>query len=247
MIRVDIALFTINRFYFYIRQKYKIKRYIGYGEMDNEYMRYGLEMKTLSTVISGEIKEEERRRKERAGVHLPCRITADGKVAVPIYGALRGYAEIALRASGEDVCDTGGKGTKGCGRCVLCDLYGSLGRRGRAIIDDMRSVENYDKVVKKVTHIKLNREEGNVSDALGAEEIQEGTVFTGNIVVLNPKERDAELINTGIEGINEFGLGGWLTRGRGRVELKIASVEKRSWDTLVKEAREKAKELLGKK
>ena len=30
--------------------------------MENEYMRYGLEMKTLSTVISGEIKEEERRR-----------------------------------------------------------------------------------------------------------------------------------------------------------------------------------------
>ena len=29
------------------------------------------------------------------------------------------------------------------------------------------------------------------------------------------------------------------------MELKIASVEKRSWDALVKEAREKAKELLG--
>jgi CRISPR/Cas system CSM-associated protein Csm3 (group 7 of RAMP superfamily) len=215
--------------------------------MEKEYMRYGLEMKTLSTVISGEIKEEERRRKEREGVHLPCRITADNKVAVPIYGSLRGYAEIALRASGEDVCDTGGKGTKGCGKCVLCEIYGSLGRRGRALIDDLRSVENYDKVVKKVMHVKLDREEGKVSDALGAEEIQEGTVFTGNIVVLNPKERDTELLNIGIAGINEFGLGGWLTRGRGRVELKIASVEKRSWDTLVEEARKKAKELLEKK
>ena len=215
--------------------------------MQNEYMKYELEMKTLSTVISGEIKEEERRRKERAGVHLPCRITADGRVAVPIYGALRGYAEIVLRANGEDVCDTGGKGTKGCGKCVLCDLYGSLGRRGRAMIDDLRSAENYDKVVKKVMHVKLDREKGNVSDALGAEEIQEGTAFTGNIVVLNPKERDTELINTGIEGINEFGLGGWLTRGRGRVSLKIASVEKKSWDTLIEEARKKTKELLEKK
>lgn len=215
--------------------------------MEREYMRYELEMKTLSTVISGEIKEEERRRKERAGVHLPCRITADNRVAVPIYGALRGYAEIALRASGEDVCDTGGKGTKGCGKCVLCDLYGSLGRRGRAMIDDLRSVENYDKVVKKVMHVKLDREKGNVSDAMGAEEIQEETAFTGNIVVLNPKERDTELIHTGIGGINEFGLGGWLTRGRGRVELKIADVEKRSWATLVEEARKKAKELLEKK
>ncbi len=215
--------------------------------MESEYMRYELEMKTLSTVISGEIKEEERRRKERAGVHLPCRITADGRVAVPVYGALRGYAEIALRANGEDVCDTGGKGTKGCGKCVLCDLYGSLGMRGRAMIDDLRSVENYDSVVKKVMHVKLDREKGNVSDALGAEEIQEGTVFTGNIVVLNPKARDTELINTGIEGINQFGLGGWLTRGRGRVELKIANVERKSWGALVEEARKKAKELLEKK
>ena len=64
---------------------------------------------------------------------------------------------------------------------------------------------------------------------------------------INPKERDTELINTGIEGINKFGLGGWLTRGRGRVALKIASVEKKSWDTLVEEARKKAKELLEKK
>ena len=212
--------------------------------MENEYLRYELEMKTRSTVISGEIKEEERRRKEKGGVHLPCRITADGRVAVPIYGALRGYAEIALRAAGEDVCDTGGKGTKGCGACALCDLYGSLGSRGRAIIDDLRSVENYDKVVKKVTHIKLDREKGKVSDALGAEEIQEGAVFTGNIVVLNPRERDTELIHTGIAGINEFGIGGWLTRGRGRVALKIARVEKKSWGTLLEEARRKTKELL---
>lgn len=215
--------------------------------MESEYVIYNLEMKTLSTVISGEIKEDERRKKERAGVHLPCRITADDKVAVPIYGALRGYAEIALRASGKDVCDTGERGAKGCGKCVLCDLYGYLGMRGRAMIDDLRSVENYDKVVKKVTHVRLDREKGNVSDAMGAEEIQEGTAFTGNIVVLNPKEHDTELISTGIEGINEIGLGGWLTRGRGRVELKIVSVENKSWATLIEEAGKKTKELLKKK
>jgi len=45
-------------------------------------MRYELEMKTLSASINGERKEEERRGKERAEVHLPCRITADGRVAV---------------------------------------------------------------------------------------------------------------------------------------------------------------------
>jgi hypothetical protein len=215
-------------------------------KMEKEYVRYELEMKTLSTVISGEIKEEGRRRKEREGVHLPCRITADNRVAVPIYGALRGYAETALRASGEDICDTGAKGTKGCGKCALCDLYGSLRIRGRALIDDLRSVESFDKVVKKVMHIKVDREKGNVSDALGAEEIQEGTVFRGNIVVLNPKERDAELISTGIAGINEFGLGGWITRGRGRVELKIAKMERKSWDALKQEAQKKVKELLKK-
>jgi len=211
--------------------------------MEKEFGKYRLEMRAVSTVISGEIKEE-RRRKEKSGVHLPCRLTADGKVAVPIYGALRGYAEIALRATGEEVCDTGAKGSKGCGRCSLCDLYGSLGMRGRAIIDDLRSEENFDKVVNKVMHVKLDREKGVVSDSLEAEEIQEGTIFTGTIIVLNPRERDLELINIGIQGINTFGLGGWLTRGRGRVELKIVSAERISWASLVEEARKRVKELV---
>ena len=214
--------------------------------MEKEYIVCEIEMKTISPVISGEIKEFERNRKREQGIHLPCRITGDNKVAVPIYGALRGYTEITLRASGEKVCDTGLKGRDGagCGMCVLCDLYGYLGRRGRVFIDDLVSEKSFDTIVKKATHIKMDREKGAVTDTLVAEEIEEGAIFKGKLMILNPKEKDLELINTGIVGINQFGLGGWLTRGRGRVELKIVKVSKKKFEDLKKEAGKIASELL---
>jgi len=206
----------------------------------DEYLSIRVEATTLLPLVSGEIKSRE----VREGEHRikPARITGDGKVAVPIYGALRAYLEKTLRENGEQVCDTGlpGKEGQGCGKCVLCDLFGYLGKRGRAIIDDLKSEKPYREVVARATHLKIDREKGAVNATLKMEEIVEGTKFVGYIRIIDPKPRDVELILTGLKAIEEFGLGGWLTRGRGRVKIGYA-IEKKRWSDFVKKAREELK------
>jgi CRISPR/Cas system CSM-associated protein Csm3 (group 7 of RAMP superfamily) len=206
-----------------------------------EYLSITLEAKTLSPVVSGEIKSDEIERRSKEGINKPCRITGDGKVAIPIYGVIRSYLEKTLRESGTKVCDTGARGSKGCGACILCDLFGHLGRRGRAIIDDLKSIEDFKKIVKPTFHSKISRETFTVTDSLNIDEIQENVMFKGNIKILDPKPTDLELIATAVRAINEFGVGGWLRRGRGRVELKIASVEKKSWTEFLNKGKEDAK------
>jgi len=204
---------------------------------NSKYLIVQLEAVTRSPVHSGEIKVSRASKSPK-----PVRITGDGKVAIPIYGALRGYLEVMLRKSGENVCDTGAKAAKPCGKCVLCDLFGSLQKRGRAIIDDLKSVEDYKKIVDEAVHLRLSRENWSVSDTLRMEEIREGATFVGKIRIIDPKPRDKELILAGLKAIEEFGICGWVTRGRGRIKFtKIEFIEK-DWGDFLKEAR---KELAG--
>ncbi|PKP54309.1 MAG: hypothetical protein CVT90_01920 [Candidatus Altiarchaeales archaeon HGW-Altiarchaeales-3] len=211
---------------------------------NDEFYVLDMEMKTISPVISGEIKTSERDFKRKKDINAPCRITGDNKVAVPIYGVVRGYLERILREKGENVCDTGAKGAKGCGRCILCDLFGNLGRRGRVFFDDLKSNEDFNKVVKVSFHSRISRDDASVSDSLTIEEIQEDALFEGKIRILNPKEKDIELLSASIEAINEFGLGGWIRRGRGRVDMKIKSVSKRKWSEFYERGKEVAAKIM---
>jgi CRISPR/Cas system CSM-associated protein Csm3 (group 7 of RAMP superfamily) len=194
----------------------------------DEFLKIDLECVTKSPLVSGEIKAETRKQGVKS-----ARLTGDNKAAIPIYGVLRGYLEIILRESGETVCDTGAKGSKGCGKCVLCDLFGYLGRMGRALVDDLKSIEDFKKIVSPSFHAKIHREHGVVTDSLNLEEIRENAHFQGSIRIIDPKERDLKLIKSGINAINEFGLGGWRTRGRGRVDMKIINVETKKWSDLL--------------
>lgn len=204
----------------------------------DKYIRFEVECETVSPVVSGEIKTD---RKNKTKTAL-ARITGDGKVAVPIYGVMRAYLEKTLREAGEDVCDTGTSG--GCGKCVLCNLFGSLQSRGRAVIDDLKSEENYREIANESTHIRISRETNTVSQSqtLRMEEIQEGATFRGSIRIIDPKERDKELIVTALKALEEFGLGGWLTRGRGRVTVKY-SIEEKKWSDYIAVAKQELQSL----
>lgn len=192
-------------------------------------------METVSPLVTGEIKKVPQK-----GTR-PVRRTAHGRVAVPIYGALRAGLEKTLRANGKQVCDSG---KKTCGRCVLCDLFGSLGQGGRAIIDDLVSDRPASEIAHPSTHVRLNREDNTVEDSLKQEEVEEGAVFRGQILLDRVKEGDLELIQAGLEAINEFGLGGWKTRGRGRVSVSIGSYEERDYREFMEKGKEKAREVL---
>ena len=196
-----------------------------------KYLLVELEMETRSPLFTGEIKQD----MIPPRGPRPVRKTADGRVAVPVYGAMRAYLEKVLRSNGEQVCDAG---KRPCGHCVLCDLFGSLGRGGRALIDDLVSEEPAKKIVHPSTHVRINRETNSVADALQLEEVEEGARFRGKILIDDPTNRDLELIQTAVEAINDWGLGGWRTRGRGRVSMRIARVEELSWSDYAERARQ---------
>jgi len=202
----------------------------------DEYLEIEVIGKTISPVVSGEIKMD---RIGKTTVKL-ARITGDGKVAVPIYGTIRSYLEKTLREAGEEVCDTGTSG--GCGKCVLCDLFGSLQARGRAIIDDLKSEEDFKEIVHESVHLRISRETQTVSQTLRMEEIQEGATLRGFIRIIDPKDRDLELILAGLKAIEEFGVAGWLTRGRGRLKVSY-EVRKKRWSDFLKEAQKELEKL----
>lgn len=204
-------------------------------ESERPYAVVDLEMETVSPLVTGEIKKVPNKGTK------PVRKTAGGSVAVPIYGAIRAGLEKSLRDKGEKVCDSG---KKTCGRCVLCGLFGSLGKGGRALIDDMVSERPASEIAHPSTHVRLNRDDGTVDDSLSQEEVEEGAKFTGRMIVDSANDRDIELIHSGIESINEFGLGGWKTRGRGRVNMRITGITWKRHRDFMDRGKEKARELL---
>lgn len=217
----------------------------------DEYIDIEITAKTVLSIVSGEIKSDRIREVMRTTsepkISKPARITGDGKVAIPIYGALRGYLEKILREKGENVCDSS---VATCGKCVLCDLFGyaimgeraAPAKRGRAIIDDLKSADDYKKIVHPLVHLKIDRETGKVSSVIGMEEIEEGSVFKGHIRIIDPKPRDLELIIAGLKAIEEFGVGGWITRGRGRLKIEY-KIERKRWTDFLERAREEVEKL----
>ncbi len=194
------------------------------------YKIYDLELTTKSPFYSGEIKssvKEAKRREHRSSTRID-----NGHAVINIHGPMRAYLEKILRNNGENVCDTGKSGAKPCGKCVICDLFGSLGKSGRIMVDDLVSERPASEIVDNATHIRLDRENKTATDTLTNEEVNAGTVFKGKIILFDPKTRDDELIKRAIAAINEFGVGGWVNRGRGRVELKIVHVTEKQMKDL---------------
>ncbi len=207
-----------------------------------------LELKAtaVSPLYTGENKLESQRRR-KVGNLLPTRMTGDGFAAVSIFGAIRGYTEKIYKDTG--TCDTG-KDTKGCGHCMTCDMYGSLGRKGRVLFEDMKTTRPFDKVVERTVHPHIDRETGTIASGKGAsievEEIVEGTELTGRIVIKNPTEKDIEVLNAALKAAEDNGIGGWTRRGKGRVKFEVTA-KKVKWANYKEQGAEEAKKLVAAK
>jgi CRISPR/Cas system CSM-associated protein Csm3 (group 7 of RAMP superfamily) len=184
-----------------------------------------LELKAtaVSPLYTGENKIDSQKRRKQGNL-LPTRMSGDGFASISIFGAIRGYAEKIYKDAG--TCDTG-KDTKGCGRCLTCDMFGNLGRKGRVAFEDLKSVRPFDKVVERTVHPHIDRETGTLSAGKGAsielEEIVEGTELTGRIIIKNPTEKDIEVINAALKAAEDNGIGGWTRRGKGRVKFEVTA------------------------
>lgn len=206
-----------------------------------------LKVTAVSPIYTGENKLESQKDR-RTGVKLPTRRSGDGYAVVNISGIMRSFDERIYKNEG--ACDVG-KNARGCGRCLICDLYGALGRKGRASVDELKSILPFEKVVMSAKHPRIDRDTGTVpKDDKGAtlelEEIQEGTELLGKLLIRFPKERDLEIIESAIKAMEEHGIGGWTRRGKGRVRIE-STLEKVKWSDYKEEGKEEAKKLLEKK
>ncbi|NHI92077.1 MAG: hypothetical protein EAX96_06200 [Candidatus Lokiarchaeota archaeon] len=210
----------------------------------DDITRLKIKMTTISTLISGEIKTDYINKDKSVKL---IRRTSNGKVAVPIYGVLRANAEKILKEKGGNVCDAGRPGTDAtCGKCKVCSLFGAMSQRGRAIIDDLISKKDAKEIVHKSFHSKIDRDTRSVvsGGTLNVEEVEENADFYGDIVILNSKEEDLNILAASMEATNMTGLGGWVTRGRGKVKMEIETIESFKWTDFIKNAGEKLLKVL---
>lgn len=202
-----------------------------------------LKIIALSPIYTGENKLKEIRERKTKN-RIPTRKSGDGHAAVNLSGVLRAYSEKMLKDSG--ACDVA-RDAKGCGRCVVCNMFGYLGKKGRIIVDELKSVRPFNEVVDVSVHPRIDRDTGVVTKDAGPtielEEIQEGTELVGNIVIRNPSEKDVEIIRGVLDAIEIHGMGGWTRRGRGRTKIDV-DLEKIKWSTYLDIGKEEARKLL---
>lgn len=207
-----------------------------------------LELKAtaMSPLYTGENKLESQKRRKQGNL-LPTRMSGDGFASISIFGVIRGFAEKIYKSEG--TCDTG-RDTKGCGICLTCNMFGSLGRKGRLSFEDLKTTRPFDKVVERTVHPHIDRETGTIAAGRGAsievEEIVEGTELTGKIVIKNPTEKDIEVINAALKAAEDNGIGGWTRRGKGCVKFEVTA-NKVTWAYYKEAGAAEAKKLVNKK
>jgi len=204
-----------------------------------------LRVVAVSPIYTGENKIESQKLR-KTGNRLPTRMSGDGFATVNISGLIRSYVEKIYKD--ENTCDIG-KAPKGCGRCISCKMFGYLGRKGRISVDELKSELPFNKIVSVAVHPRIDRESGTIPQDRGAsievEEIQEGAVLLGKILIRNPKDKDVEVLDAALKAIESGGVGGWTRRGKGRVSIAI-DLKKLKWSSYKEIGKEDAKKLLGK-
>lgn len=201
-----------------------------------------LKVIAVSPIYTGENKIESQKMR-KTGNRLPTRKSGDGYAVVNISGVVRSFVEKIYKNEGS--CDVG-KNAKGCGRCMTCDMFGSLGRKGRIAVDELKSVLPFDKIVQIAVHPRIDRETGTIPSERGAsievEEIQEGSELLGKMLIKNPKDKDLLILESAIKAMEEHGIGGWTRRGKGRVRIET-DLKKLKWDVYKEMGKEEVKRL----
>jgi len=205
-----------------------------------------LKARAISPLYTGENKMESQKQR-KIGNLLPTRKSGDGYASISIFGAIRGFAEKIYK--GDGTCDTG-KDTRGCGKCLTCDMFGNLGRKGRVSFEDLKSIKPFERVVERTVHPHIDRETGTISAGKGAsievEEIVEGTELAGKIIIKNPVEKDLEVLNAALKAAEDNGIGGWTRRGKGRVKFEV-NMNRVKWENYKLAGAAEAKKLVSMK
>jgi len=177
---------------------------------------------TVTPLYTGEVREKEREQsREIKKIAFPVRKTRDGRVIVPFKGPVRAALERILPSEGVNVCNTGESKARPCGKCILCEMFGSLSKKGNLTFDFLISEAKADEIVRVATHTRIDRETGAVSDSFKGEEVVEGAKFRARVIMHNYRDEYLELLKKALKYLEEEGIGGWTNKGYGRMKFEV--------------------------
>ena len=201
-----------------------------------DFIKVNMEFKALSPIFSsGESLESQEQTVIGTKKYTPVRITADGHVLVPLKGRLRMAVEQILKSAGEQVCDLD-KDIRGCGKCKVCDAFGSMQRRGRWLVGNLISKDFAEDITGVYTHLKTKRSTMTMDPkkVFNLQEVEAGSIFYAEVIITAPKPDDEKLLRAGAGLLKYMGVGGMVTKGYGRIGLTDYSVEEYNYSDFLK-------------
>lgn len=187
----------------------------------SSFFKISIELKAVTPIFSsGESVDTREQSIIGNKKYSPLRITNDGKVLIPFKGKLRMATEQILKDAGERICDLD-KDMRGCGQCRACDIYGSMQKRGRWLIGNLISKDFAEDITGIFTHLKTRRISMTMDTkkVYNLQEVKAGSIFSSEIIIINPKPNDEKILKSSIKLLRYFGVGGLITKGYGRMEL----------------------------
>ena len=116
--------------------------------------------------------------------------------------------------------------------CICCSVFGTAGGisvASKAKFRDSYPVEQVDSLITRAG-TALDREKGSVAGGslYHTEAVPSGTRFGLEVICDNMNEKEINLLKAGLKSMQDSGLGGFSSRGFGKVKLKITSITKRT-------------------
>jgi CRISPR-associated protein Csm3 len=180
-------------------------------------------------------------------IDTPIITDTSGQPYIPgssIKGKVRSEAERIARQNGQVVCNPP-QIDQMCGTqvknpdnyCICCKIFGTAAGRdakGKSVASKVKFRDSYplEKIDKPLTRavIALDRDTGSVSGGALAhtEAVPTGTKFDLEIVCDNMTEDELKLLRAALKSVQDSALGGYSSRGFGKVKFRINKLVKRS-------------------
>ncbi len=159
-----------------------------------------------------------------------------------IKGKVRSEAERIARQNGEPVCNPPNVRNM-CGTkerdinrlCICCRIFGTAAASGgisvasKVKFRDSYPVEKIDRLLTRAV-TALDRNTGSVSHGALAktEAIPAGRRFDLEIVCENMDEHERKLLRAALKSVQDSALGGYSSRGFGKIKFNVTNIVKRS-------------------
>lgn len=152
-------------------------------------------------------------------------------------GVLRSTFERLLNATGKTVCEIFGKNMGGCGKCLVCNLFGGGHKPGMLKIRDAFLLSDGSSNRERVyirDGVAIDRKTGKSLPGAkyDLEVVEKGTTFEGQMVIENTSTDEGHYTYLGgllslVKFFNEFvaSIGAGTSKGLGNIKITLTSLK----------------------